>query len=96
MASKSDISRWFDEGVHRRATHLIVVCDTFDMEDYPIYCTSDADCITSYRFYETANLQKVVEVYDLRMDKISQIQKDKTFNLPLKNEVPIGQESEVY
>lgn len=42
-ASKEDISWWYDEGVKAGATHLIVVCDTYDHEDYPVYCSSPED-----------------------------------------------------
>jgi hypothetical protein len=28
--TKEDISQWFDEGVKKGATHMLVVTDTFD------------------------------------------------------------------
>jgi|ERR1039458_6306432 hypothetical protein len=37
MTTKEDLRRWFNEGVELKATHMIVVCDTFDHEDYPVY-----------------------------------------------------------
>ncbi len=35
--SRADIKRWFRNGKKNGATHMIVVCDTFDYEDYPVY-----------------------------------------------------------
>lgn len=29
-AIKQDIRGWFDRGVKKEATHMIVMCDTFD------------------------------------------------------------------
>lgn len=37
MTTQSQIRDWFQEGVHLGASHLVVVCDTFDHEDYPVY-----------------------------------------------------------
>ena len=31
------IREWFNRGIELGATHLIVACDTFDYEDYPVY-----------------------------------------------------------
>ena len=36
-ASRGDLKRWFEEGVEEGASHMIVVCDTFDYEDYPVF-----------------------------------------------------------
>lgn len=30
--TQQEISEWFDRGVKEGATHMIVVCDTFDYE----------------------------------------------------------------
>lgn len=38
-----DLHRWFREGVRQKATHMIVACDTFDYEDYPIYVSKEQD-----------------------------------------------------
>lgn len=34
MTKKQEISKWFDEGVQMEASFILVVCDTFDWEDY--------------------------------------------------------------
>ena len=43
MTTKHEIAQWFDRGVSEGATHMIVVCDTFDHEDYPVYVTPSDD-----------------------------------------------------
>jgi len=37
MTTKENIQQWFEEGLELGASHLLVVCDTFDHEDYPVY-----------------------------------------------------------
>jgi len=41
--TKEDIQRWLDYGKESGATHVIVVCDTFDWEDYPVYVSPTED-----------------------------------------------------
>ena len=37
-ATYEEIKGWLDEGRKRKdITHMIVVCDTWDHEDYPVY-----------------------------------------------------------
>jgi hypothetical protein len=38
--SKEDIKVWIKRGQDQKATHMIVVCDTFDWEDYPVYVSA--------------------------------------------------------
>lgn len=82
--SKSEISLWFDIGEKLRHTHMIVVCDTFDWEDYPVYVTGDEKCLKSYADHNGPNMQKVMEVYDLRLDKNKQLDQSFVMNLPKK------------
>jgi hypothetical protein len=66
-----ELKTWFDEGVKQKATHMIVVCDTFDYEDYPVYVTSKQD-VHKVAKEHSENMQKVMEVYDLRKNKDEQ------------------------
>lgn len=87
MTTRTEISRWFDDGVAQKATHMIVVCDTYDHEDYPAYCTSDDHAIERHHYYTHAAMQRVMEVYDLRMDKEKQLNTHRVFNLPQPSNV---------
>lgn len=86
-ASKSEIEDWFNEGHLGGFTHLIVVCDTFDHEDYPIYASNDDECLARYDKYNGGNMQRVMEVYDLRENKSSQLEKGFTMRLPPRRAV---------
>jgi hypothetical protein len=58
----SKLKDWFDEGVAKGATHMIVVCDTFDYEDYPVYVLPGEDFDVEYAKYDMVNMQRVMEV----------------------------------
>lgn len=73
MTTKQDIERWFDQGVADGHTHLIVVCDTFSYEDYPVYVDPSDDPIEVHHKYDGINMQRVMEVYNLSMDKEEQL-----------------------
>ncbi len=78
--SKEDLRDWFDCGVENKATHLIVVCDTFDYEDYPSYVQKGDDAKAMADYHNSQNMQRVMEVYDLSMDREKQIQQYRAFN----------------
>jgi len=37
------IRDWYDEGLAQGASVMLVACDTWDWEDYPVYCDSEED-----------------------------------------------------
>ena len=80
--TREDIAGWFDSGRGNGKTHLIVVCDTFDHEDYPVFADGDADALEKYSYYQGHNMQRVMEVYDLRADKKEQLDEPRAMRLP--------------
>jgi len=82
MTTKEEISDWFDYGLKSNKKYLLIVCDTFDYEDYPMYALSDEDCVEKYNSHDGLNMQKVMEVYDLSLDKQSQLNEYRAKHLP--------------
>lgn len=82
--TRSDLSAWFDEGVEQGASHMIVVCDTFDHEDYPVFIMPGADARSyaaeQFGWPDIKNMQRVMEVYDLRKNKDSQLSEHRAFH----------------
>ena len=74
-ATKQDIRQWFLDGVELHATHMIVVCDTYDYEDYPVYVMPDDDVrkIEAKHQLSAGNMQRVMEVYNLSLDREEQL-----------------------
>lgn len=78
-ASREDVSRWFDEGVKQGQRWMVVLCDTFDWEDYPSYFrTEDAARKT---IKDPGSMQQVMECYDLRTDKYEQMKQRRAMAL---------------
>lgn len=77
-ATKTDIRGWFQYGIKKGATHMLVICDTYDYEDYPRYVMPgenprDADP-------KGDNMQRTMECYDLRMDMDEQLAERRAFH----------------
>ena len=73
MTSKDLIRQWFQEGKRRSATHMLVVCDTFDYGDYPVYVAYNESLFEKAAHYDHKDMQRIMECYDLSMDMESQM-----------------------
>jgi hypothetical protein len=80
MTTKQEIGSWFDAGVTKKSAFMIVVCDTFDHDDYPVYVESASDCLTKIK--TPGEMQRVMEVYDLTKDKDEQLSEQRAWNIP--------------
>lgn len=74
------LAQWFDHGVADGATHMIVVCDTYDWDDYPVYVTPTEDAREKAQTYNDKEMQQVMEVYDLALPKADQMAEFRAFN----------------
>lgn len=72
-ASRQDIIEWFARGLEDGATHMIVVCDTYDHSDYPRYVHGPEELRDALDSYTSAPMTRVMEVYDLGGDKVAQL-----------------------
>lgn len=79
-AGRQDIQNWFDRGIEQNATHMIVVCDTYDYDDYPVFVLSGEDVRERKKDIDGKDMQRVMEVYNLAMSKESQMAKSRAFN----------------
>lgn len=80
MTTRKEISGWFDIGVAKGATHMLVVCDTYDWEDYPVYVAKHEDVHSVAARNSGPNMTKLMEVYNLAMDKERQLVQHRAFN----------------
>lgn len=75
MAAKlADLREWFERGVSQGSTHMVVVCDTFNYEDYPVYVEKGQNPHDVVKEKDNPNqMSKVMEVYDLRQPADDQL-----------------------
>lgn len=78
MTTKSQIAEWFDRGVAQGASHLVVVCDTYDWDDYPVFCANQEEA--HKRVANPGEMQRIMEVYNLSKDKEEQLNEHRAFN----------------
>jgi hypothetical protein len=67
-----DIKEWLDRAP-KNATHMMVVCDTFSYEDYPVFVSKTEKVKEEYAKYHGPNMQKVMEVYNLKKSLKNQL-----------------------
>jgi hypothetical protein len=61
--TKDQIATWLAKGRDKQATHMLVVCDTFDESDYPVYVLKDDDVVRIVKIHNEAPMTVVQEVY---------------------------------
>lgn len=79
--TKEDIREWIRRGKEQKATHLIVVCDTFDYNDYPVFVQKNEDVKIIVEEYSGRNMQTIMEVYNLNKNIEDQLNSDRCYNL---------------
>lgn len=80
MTSKDTIRQWLQRGIDENQTHVIVVCDTYDYEDYPVYVDETEDVREVEKKYNGQNMQRIMEVYNLKMNIEDQLNQHRAFN----------------
>lgn len=80
-ATKSQIKKWVDFGIKTGATHVIVVYDRWDYEDFPAYVYKGQSVEERISSYDGKNMCSVMEVYNLSMDIDAQMNEFRAWNL---------------
>ncbi len=79
-AQQSDLREWLNQGAEQGATHMIVVVDTWDHEDYPVYVKPGENVREIADKYDGKEMQRIMEVYDLSKDHELQLSEHRAFN----------------
>lgn len=78
-ATREDIEGWFKLGVAESKAYMLVICDTYDHSDYPSYFDT-ADGAKAKKLHP-GEMQRVMEVYDLRADMKTQMSQHRAMAL---------------
>lgn len=60
---------------------MLVVCDTFEYDEFPVYVRPDEISQLVYERYEGQNMQRVLEIYDLKADIEAQIALNRAWSI---------------
>lgn len=80
-ATKKDIERWFVEGKKDEVEFMIVVCDSFVYEYYPVF-VKGTDFWKKINEIDKKSMRRIMEVYDLSMDMEFQLDEPRAFHFP--------------
>ncbi len=84
MTTRQQISDWYDQGVTLDATHMLVVTDTFDYDDYPVYVRIDPTVKADERqgrVIVVKDIDGLHALIALRFDKVNMQKLTECYNL---------------
>ena len=65
-ARRADVDRWIQTAIERKLEFIISVCDTFDWDDYPVYCKDKNDLILNIDRYDGVDMQRINEIIQIK------------------------------
>lgn len=75
-ANYSEIKNWVYTAKDKGCTHLIIGCDTFDYDNYPIYVMPEDDIIKKIKATD-----KVDEVYNMSQPLEKQLKEPRSYHV---------------
>ena len=57
--------KWLDEAKEQEAKFIVVVCDCFDYEDFPVYCKTEYAKNVAVEEYSAMAMHRIMEVIEL-------------------------------
>lgn len=63
-ATLDDIRRWLEEAP-KGTTHVVIVCDTYEYEDHPVYVKPTENVHEVAKANDGPNMTRLMEVYSL-------------------------------
>lgn len=64
-----DHERWLEEAKRKKTKYIVNVCDTFDYDNYPVYCKDDKELAAARKKYNGTNMQQIDAVVDVKTGK---------------------------
>ncbi len=65
---QEDTKRWIKEGKKQKAAYLLIVCDRFNYENYPVYVKKNESLEEKKNQY-SIHMQSIDDIIDLRKKK---------------------------
>lgn len=83
--SNTIIQGWVEEGMAIGATHIIIACDTFSYEDYPVFIMPNQNVDEKLNYYSrNNNMQSYHEVIELKVNNTNDTNK---FHMKLRTNI---------
>jgi hypothetical protein len=79
-ATREDVDRWIATAKKKKYKFIISACDTFDWDDYPVYCKDAKELNDEFYEINGKNMQKVNEIIRIDGDVVTE-------NLTIENAI---------
>lgn len=80
MTTKDQIRDWLDKGKENGARYMLVVYDSWDHEDYPVYVMPENNLPEVCNRIHGHNMERIMECYDLSMNLDKQLNQFRSWN----------------
>ena len=67
-ASRIDVTRWIETAKELKCKYILSVCDTFEYDDYPVYCFYKATLLIEHSKHDGVNMQTINEIIRINAD----------------------------
>ena len=67
-ASRADVDRWIKTAIEQKCGYIISVCDTYDYDDYPVYCKDLSEVHEKSDRFDGTNMQRINEIIKINDD----------------------------
>ncbi len=92
-ATREEIRGWLMKGQAGGATHMVVVCDTFEYENFPVYVMPGTDVNDVIKDNSKPNeMLRVDECYSYALPLEAQLAERRAYHLEGASDVPIQRE----
>ena len=61
-ATRKEVNEWIENAKNNNIKYIISVCDTFDWDDYPVYCKNLKELKSKYPAFNKVNMQRINEI----------------------------------
>lgn len=68
-ATREDVDRWIQTAKENGSKFIISVCDTYDYDDYPVYCKDEKELAEQHAEHNGKNMQSVNEIIVIKDGK---------------------------
>ena len=65
-ATRQDVDRWIETAKQNDDEYVISVCDTWDYDDYPVYCKNLEELKQKHQKYNGENMQRINEIIRIK------------------------------
>lgn len=70
-ANRKDVDRWISYAKENKIKYIISVCDTFDWDDYPVYCETIEKLKVEIPSHQRG-MQKINEIIMVDGEKVTE------------------------